>query len=210
MAIDHGALHRMQRVVVALQTFDGEQFLPVQRWQKLDARIDRTKPHTRSVELGDDYGARATVALGASFLGSGSAQVLAQEIEHGARGIDVPDSNDFAIENEADRIGSWQLLLACCHDVCDSYLDSCEYVISSFPRRRDRRALRGDDEHNFRRSLTCVRPQALGRYALPSDAGKFRRISCRLPEISTRTTIVATYGSIDNSSDGTGIPSPCA
>ena len=106
----------MQRAVVTLQAFHGEEFLSVQRRQELDARIDRAKAHAWTVEFADDHGAGAAVALGASFFGSGPVEVFAQEIEHGARGIDVPDGDDFAIEDEADRVDPWRLLLACCHD----------------------------------------------------------------------------------------------
>ncbi len=43
MLIHHRLLHRMQLGTVGLETLHREEFLTVQRWQELDACIDRVK-----------------------------------------------------------------------------------------------------------------------------------------------------------------------
>jgi xanthine dehydrogenase small subunit len=53
-------------------------------------------------ELAEHDRARAAIALGAALLGAGAAAVLAQVFEDRARGVDVRDLGDLAVEDEAD------------------------------------------------------------------------------------------------------------
>src|SRR5690606_41497613 len=50
-------------------------------------------------------GAGAAVAFRAALLRAGAPQVLAQELEHGARGIDVSQLDELAVEQEPDGAG---------------------------------------------------------------------------------------------------------
>src|SRR5262245_22069334 len=103
VAVDHRLLHRMQRTVGALEALDGDELLAVERRDKLDARVDGAEAHAIAFELGQHYRARAAVALGTAFLGSGPAEILAQEVENALGRRDTLDRADPAVEREPDR-----------------------------------------------------------------------------------------------------------
>jgi len=50
------------------------------------------------VQLADHHGARATVAAGAAFLGTGFAHMLAQIIEHGQVGVQGVLATEFLVK----------------------------------------------------------------------------------------------------------------
>ena len=88
----------------------------MQRGQKLDAGVHRAQRQAAhrllrrcAAVLGqfaDDDGAGTAVARVAAFLGAGAAGVLAQPVEHGARGVHAADFNDSAAVKETDGLGS--------------------------------------------------------------------------------------------------------
>ena len=69
--------------------------------QALTARHSTASP----VELAEQHGAGAAIALGAAFLGAGAAERVAEIIEDGAGGIGVFDLDHLAVEEEADHLG---------------------------------------------------------------------------------------------------------
>ena len=95
----------MQTVALVRQAFHGDQFLAVQRRQKLYARVDGTQGQVVaiSIRLGQYDGAGAAVTLCAPLLGALAAQVFAQELQHGARRIDIVDGDNFAVEHKSNR-----------------------------------------------------------------------------------------------------------
>jgi len=60
------------------EALDGQEGSPVQGRQELDAGVHRAVPELRTVQLGQDDGAGAAVALGATLLRPRAAEVLAQ------------------------------------------------------------------------------------------------------------------------------------
>ena len=90
----------MERSVFAAQGFDGEQGFPIEGGEELDAGIDRLHLDLLAAELRRHHGARAAVALGTTFLGAGTAQILAQQAEHGPGGTLILDRNDFTVQEE--------------------------------------------------------------------------------------------------------------
>ncbi len=92
----------MQAAFATAQAFDRNQFLAIERWQELYAGINgaHRKPFVRCIDLRECYGARSAIAFRATFLRPDPAQILAQELQHGARRIDVFELDHFAIEHE--------------------------------------------------------------------------------------------------------------
>src|SRR4030095_17260835 len=111
----HLPLNRMQRAVGAFQSFDGDQFLAVERGHELNARIDRAKAHGIAVELSKDHGTRAAIALGASLLGADTPQLFAEQVEHASRRRYGFDGADLAVEHETNRVASFRRLLPSRH-----------------------------------------------------------------------------------------------
>src|SRR5947207_956643 len=101
MAVDERLLDRMQRAIIASQALDGDQLLAVERRDKLNARIDRAKSHAAVLELADDDGTCAAIALGTAFLRTGATQILAQILKHRPRRIDIVQRDDVTVEREA-------------------------------------------------------------------------------------------------------------
>ena len=129
VALDHRLLHRVQALhrtlvvlvsgrlglgcgsALALQVFDREQRLAVQRRQELDAGIDglQREPadgarHARCRPFADDHRACTAIALVAPFLGAGAVRVLAQPIEHRAGRMRAGHVDDPALVEEADGL----------------------------------------------------------------------------------------------------------
>ncbi len=102
MPVNHRLLHRVQAAFATAQAFDRDQFLAIERRQELYAGIDGAhhKPFARCIDLRERYGARPAIAFRATFLRPDAAQILAKELQHGARRIDVFDLDHLAIENE--------------------------------------------------------------------------------------------------------------
>ena len=90
---------------VAAQALDGPQRLAVEHRQEEDAGIDRAPLDRVAVELAEQHGAGAAIALGAAFLGAGAAERVAEMVEDGAGGIGILDLDHLAVEEEADHLG---------------------------------------------------------------------------------------------------------
>ena len=101
VALDQLALDRVR----AAQAFDGPQRLAVEHRQEEDAGIDRAPLDRVAVQLAEQHGAGAAIALGAAFLGAGAAERVAQIVEDGGGGIGVFDLDHLAVEEEADHLG---------------------------------------------------------------------------------------------------------
>ena len=128
VAVDHRALHRVQRVGTGrmrpahrFEVLDREQRLAVERGQEADAGVDRPQAQAADQggcgrrrcgvgQLGHDHGAGAAVALAAAFLGAGAARVLAQPVEHAACRCDAFHAGDLPAVHEADRSGVHRLV----------------------------------------------------------------------------------------------------
>ncbi len=106
MLLDHRLLHRMQPAIAAAEALDRDEFLAVQRGQELDAGIDgfQSKVVAFTIEFREHDRARTAVALGTTLFRTGPVQVLAKELQHRSRGIDVVKLHDLAIEHEADGL----------------------------------------------------------------------------------------------------------
>src|SRR4029453_11311755 len=85
-----------------LETLGGDQRTAVERVDELDARIDRAVAHAAAVELGEDHGAGAAVALGAALLRAGPAEILPEMLQDGPRRLHAGHGPDFAVEEIAD------------------------------------------------------------------------------------------------------------
>ena len=116
MAIDERPLHGVQSAILPFQALDGDQLLAVKRRQKLDTRVDGAEPDVVARKLAEHDGAGAAVALGAAFLGTGPAEVLAQEIEHGTGRCHAIDAANLAVEHETNGIAMRGCSLPGCHD----------------------------------------------------------------------------------------------
>ena len=81
----------MQVIAVFCKRFNRDQFLTIECRQKLNARIDRVQTNVIAVaiQFREDHRARTAITLGATFLGPGSAQILAKELQHGPCRIDA-------------------------------------------------------------------------------------------------------------------------
>ena len=104
VAVGHRALDRVERAAPR-QALDGLQRLAVEHRQEEDAGIDRAPFDRVAVQLAEQHGAGAAIALGAAFLGAGAAQRVAQIVEDGGGGIGVLDLDHLAVEEEADHLG---------------------------------------------------------------------------------------------------------
>ena len=105
MVVDHGLLHRMQ-AVIAGEAFNRDELLAVECRQELDARVDGPNRYViaLSIQFRNDDGAGAAVTLGAAFLGAGTTEILAQELQHGPRRVYVGEFIALAVENETNGI----------------------------------------------------------------------------------------------------------
>ena len=102
MALDHGLLHAVQLTLV-LEVFNADQLFAVQRRHERQAGIEAAVTNLLGallvgVQLADHHGARATVAAGAAFLGTGFAHMLAQIVEHGQVGVQGVLATEFLVE----------------------------------------------------------------------------------------------------------------
>lgn len=104
MVVDHGSLYGMQPATSRRQALDRNQLFAIERRQELDAGINR--PHRKIVaisgQLGDHNGAGTAIALCATLFRSGAAEVLAKELQHSARRVDVVELDQLTIEYETD------------------------------------------------------------------------------------------------------------
>src|SRR5438046_3388764 len=100
MAVNERLLDRMQCAVCAGQALDGDELFAVERRHELDARIDRAKADAVAVKLAHDDSTGTAIALGAAFLGSDAAEVLAQNLEDRASRVDGIERDDVAVERE--------------------------------------------------------------------------------------------------------------
>jgi len=104
----HRLLDRMQ-APVAPQALDGKQRPAVEHRGEQDAGVDRPEAHAAVLKLAQHDGAGAAVALSAALLGPGAAQVIAQQVQHRQRRVDVGTLADLAIQQESDRPAHRQL-----------------------------------------------------------------------------------------------------
>jgi hypothetical protein len=104
MMLDQRLLHGMQPAFIAAQPFDRDQFLAIERRQKLYARIDCHEFYAlvAAIDLDNDNSTRAAIAFGAALFRTGHAHVFAQELQHRARRVDDLGLYDLTIENESD------------------------------------------------------------------------------------------------------------
>ena len=104
MAVDHRLLNRMQVSVFAAQSFDRDQFFPVDSRQKLYAGIYGLEFNvcTASINLDENNSAGSAVSLGTTLFRTLERQVLPQELQYGPRRIGNRRLNDVAIEQEPD------------------------------------------------------------------------------------------------------------
>ncbi|MNF81265.1 hypothetical protein D3C84_635290 [compost metagenome] len=87
MAIHHGLLHRMQLALV-LEIFHGDQLLAVQGRDEGQAGVEGAIADAVALQLADDHGAGTAIARGATFFGTGFADMLTQVVEHRDIGIE--------------------------------------------------------------------------------------------------------------------------
>jgi hypothetical protein len=93
-------------LALVLEVFDREERLAVQGGQELDAGVHGLQLQAAGLgQLADDHGAGAAVAFVAAFLGACAVRVLAQPVEHGARGVDAADVDGFSAVEEPDGLG---------------------------------------------------------------------------------------------------------
>ena len=106
MAVNHRLLYGVQ-LATRIEALDCDEFLAVKRGQKLYAGIDRPKGQivTVSIKLGEHNRASTAVTFGAALFRSGSINVFAEELQHGASRIDVADFHYLAIEHEPNLVG---------------------------------------------------------------------------------------------------------
>ena len=95
VVVDEGLLHRMQDAVRASQALDGGDRLALHRH-----RQGQAGQHSASIDV---HGAGPALALVATLLGAGQAEMLAQGVEQGGARIErqamvasVDDQHDFA------------------------------------------------------------------------------------------------------------------
>ncbi len=103
VAFDQRLLHGMGRAVGLRQVFDREQRLAVERRRELDAGVHGAQRQFAIFQRTDHDGAGAAIALGATFLGAGAAQVLPQVLQDGLRGLHVAQFAQLALVEESDR-----------------------------------------------------------------------------------------------------------
>ena len=125
VAVDHRLLHRVQRAgrmrvfrrcgvpagALRLQILDREQRLAVQCRQELDAGVDGAQLQPADGarlaigrQLTDHHGAGTAIAFVAAFLGAGAARVLAQPVEHRARGVNAGHLHDTTAMEESNGL----------------------------------------------------------------------------------------------------------
>lgn len=104
--INHGFLHGMQFTIPA-QTFDRDEFLAIERRQKLNAGIDGAYSQVIAVtiQFREHNSARAAITFGAAFFGAGTAQVFAEKLQYCSIGINAGEFDDFPIEHKPNRVG---------------------------------------------------------------------------------------------------------
>ncbi len=95
------ALHRVQPVSRG-QRLHREQFRAIQGRDETDTGIDRREPQALRPGRADHDGTGAAVTFGATLLGAGPPQVLAQVLEDRPRRVRVLEFDDVAVEDEAD------------------------------------------------------------------------------------------------------------
>ena len=107
VALDHFFLHRMERAIGLFQTLYRFDRLAIERWKQLDAGIGRHIVHARtgSIEFSHHHHTRTTVALCASFFGSGTLQLLAQIVQNGGGAALTLGFNDLSVEHKAHGVG---------------------------------------------------------------------------------------------------------
>ena len=106
MAVNHRLLYRVQ-LATRIEALNCDEFLAIKRGQKLYAGVDRPKGQvvTVSIKLGEHNRTSATVTFGAALFRSGSINIFAEELQHGASRIDVADFNYLAVEHEPNLVG---------------------------------------------------------------------------------------------------------
>jgi hypothetical protein len=103
--IDQRLLHRVQRAAGAAQLIDRDELLAVERADEGDAAIDGAPAQAARAGLTHHHGAGAAVALGAALLGALEPALLAQPLQHRARGRHRVERDRLVVEPEADRSG---------------------------------------------------------------------------------------------------------
>ena len=104
MGIDHRLLHRVQLAVVAAQMLDGRDAAALEHRQQENAGVDGAVAHLAAAQLADHHGAGAAIAFRAPFLGARQPLGLAQIVEEGRGGRNVPQRLQPSIENERNAV----------------------------------------------------------------------------------------------------------
>lgn len=106
MTVNHRLLYRVQFCGVFRQRLNRDEFLPIQRWQKLNTGVYGPCSHLIAIpaEFCENNSTGATITFGAALFAAGPLQVFAQELQHGTRRLRILDSDDFAVEYKADRL----------------------------------------------------------------------------------------------------------
>ena len=104
MRIDQRLLHRMQPAVGSLQMLDGRDAAALEHRQQENAGVDGAMTHLSVAQLADRHRAGAAIAFGAPFLGARQTFRLAQIVEEGRGGRNVPQRLEPAIEDERNAV----------------------------------------------------------------------------------------------------------
>jgi hypothetical protein len=106
MVVDHGLLHGM-RFSIPAQALYRYEFLAIQRGQELNAGIDSAYRNviTVAIQFSQHDGTGSAVSLGTALLGTGSAQILPEELQYRASRIYVGQLNELSIEYEPNCLG---------------------------------------------------------------------------------------------------------
>ena len=99
----HRRLHRMQFSVVR-EVLDGDEFTTVQLAKRRDAGVDRFVQQAATALPCDDDGARAAIAFGAAFLGSGRALLEPQPVEYRGLRRKLIEPNGPVLPAELDAV----------------------------------------------------------------------------------------------------------
>src|SRR5580693_3781359 len=105
--IDHRLLHRMQRLAIS-EVLDRDELRAVELAQEQDAGIDRLAGQLAATEPRQHDRAGAAITLGATFLRTRGALVLAQPVEHSGARREAVERDLAPAKPEAQRVTAFR------------------------------------------------------------------------------------------------------